>query len=426
MSLFDTSSPESLGLVALSDGKNFQVSDYLYRILSLIDGERSAQEIAMELSRQLGMDVSAQEVTWAIQEKLVPAGIVVSPDDRDQSPADSSLSSTGRSPLSLLARVPLLSPTMVRPFTAVGQYLFFAPFLVMSLVVGAIAHVNVYYQLTSIIPSLDLNQLFRHASPAVFFYVGVSAFVHELGHLSPCRRYACPHGSIGFGIYMVYPVLYADVTQSWRLPRPQRLMVDLGGVYFQLLLTELLFGLFILTHDQSLILAIVAVDAMVVSALNPMFKFDGYWALSDLIGVPNLHQRVADWVRGVLRLPGIRSSPFHLEQMPTPVRAAIGLYVLGCAGYFTYFAGMLAWLTPKILRSYPGLLMRSARQAWQSILTGNVSMAVGGIFELLFPTMLLLGLVLLLSRLLPFVGKAIHFLYAVAIERFRSRWRALR
>ena len=34
------------------------------------------------------------------------------------------------------------------------------------------------------------------------------------------------------GLYMVWPAFYTDVTDSYRLPRRDRLRVDLGGLYF--------------------------------------------------------------------------------------------------------------------------------------------------------------------------------------------------
>ena len=39
-------------------------------------------------------------------------------------------------------------------------------------------------------------------------------------------------GRIGIGIYLVWPVFYTDVTDSWHLSETGRLRSDLGGVYF--------------------------------------------------------------------------------------------------------------------------------------------------------------------------------------------------
>ncbi len=57
--------------------------------------------------------------------------------------------------------------------------------------------------------------------------------VHEIGHLTACSRYGAQHGGIGIGIYWCMPVFYAEVNGAWMLPRLQRAVVDVGGLYFQ-------------------------------------------------------------------------------------------------------------------------------------------------------------------------------------------------
>src|SRR6185503_21113058 len=57
-----------------------------------------------------------------------------------------------------------------------------------------------------------------------------SAGFHELGHAAACRvGGACPRG-MGMGLYLVWPAFYTDVTDAYRLPRSDRLRVDLGGL----------------------------------------------------------------------------------------------------------------------------------------------------------------------------------------------------
>ena len=53
---------------------------------------------------------------------------------------------------------------------------------------------------------------------------------------------------IGIGIYVIYPALFSDVTAAWRLSRGQRVLVDLGGSYFQLLVTVALLAAERVTH----------------------------------------------------------------------------------------------------------------------------------------------------------------------------------
>lgn len=62
----------------------------------------------------------------------------------------------------------------------------------------------------------------------------ISLIVHEFGHATACARFGAAPSSIGFAVYLIYPVLFSDVGTAWKLRRWQRVVVDLGGIYFQI------------------------------------------------------------------------------------------------------------------------------------------------------------------------------------------------
>jgi putative peptide zinc metalloprotease protein len=128
----------------------------------------------------------------------------------------------------------------------------------------------------------------------------LSVLVHELGHAAACLRFGCPPGRIGIGMYLIFPTLFTDVTRAWRLPARHRAVVDLGGLYFQGALMVVLgvYG-FLTSSPVALQLFWIALFSMFYT-LNPVFKMDGYWLLSDLSGLPNLHRRMGEGVRNLL------------------------------------------------------------------------------------------------------------------------------
>lgn len=113
-------------------------------------------------------------------------------------------------------------------------------------------------------------------------------FVHELGHAAACRSFGAPVGAIGCAIYLVYPALYCDVTHTWALSRRARLTVDLAGVYFQLIGTAVVALLWWVTGSPVLLAAIRISLATAAVNLMPIGRFDGYWVLSDALGIINL------------------------------------------------------------------------------------------------------------------------------------------
>jgi putative peptide zinc metalloprotease protein len=131
-------------------------------------------------------------------------------------------------------------------------------------------------------------------SPRIFLFFilfGFWTFIHEFGHATACKKFGVSPGGIGFGFYLFTPVLYSDVSRAWRLPVQQRIIVNIGGIYFEMIGASLLLVIFFMTQDP-LFLAVpclIFIDSLY--NLNPLVKYDGYWILSDLINIPNLHKR---------------------------------------------------------------------------------------------------------------------------------------
>ena len=123
-------------------------------------------------------------------------------------------------------------------------------------------------------------------------------------------------------------VAYVEVHDIWRLPRKQRLVVDLGGVYFQSMAVILLAAFAWAIHNPMVLWLVLFLDFSMLLNVNPLFKLDGYWAVSDATGIPNLHQRVGDQLRKVaatlcfLSLRGCISAGFATTHVCNLLRTA--------------------------------------------------------------------------------------------------------
>ena len=138
---------------------------------------------------------------------------------------------------------------------------------------------------------------FRPETSLAGFWLGVAlalwgVLIHELGHVAASLRYGVAQGGIGVGLYWIWPAFYADVRRTWRLAPMERAIVSAGGLYFQSIYVAAL----ILIHAQSgsgaLAFATNISMMMMLTTLNPIFKFDGYWLISDLTGNYNLHRKI--------------------------------------------------------------------------------------------------------------------------------------
>ena len=140
--------------------------------------------------------------------------------------------------------------------------------------------------------------------PAVFLLVMavvvVSAALHELGHAAACAYGGAKPGGMGAGIYVVWPAFYTDVTDAYRLDRGGRLRTDLGGVYVNAIIVIITAGGYAVTGYEPLVLLCFLLQIVVLQQMLPFLRLDGYYVLSDLVGVPDLFRRVGPVLRSAL------------------------------------------------------------------------------------------------------------------------------
>lgn len=134
--------------------------------------------------------------------------------------------------------------------------------------------------------------------------------LHELGHAFTATRHGVRVAHMGVAFLVMWPVLYTDTGESWRLRnRRQRLEIASAGILMELTLAGLATLAWNLTDPGDLRQALffLATTAWLVSlGLNasPFMRFDGYFILSDILDIPNLHERsfaiARTWLRNTL------------------------------------------------------------------------------------------------------------------------------
>lgn len=115
-----------------------------------------------------------------------------------------------------------------------------------------------------------------------------SPFLHEIGHISACRKFKANHGGFGFGFYFILPVTYSDVSGIWMISKRDRIIVNLAGIYFEIIYSILLVITAIIAKNSIFSMLAILIFLNDIKQLNPLFRYDGYWILSDLANLPNL------------------------------------------------------------------------------------------------------------------------------------------
>lgn len=229
----------------------------------------------------------------------------------------------------------------------------------------------------------------------------LSILFHELGHASACARYGASPGVIGFGLYLIYPVFYTDVTSAWELRRWQRVVIDLGGLYFQLVVATLYALAYAAWGWEPLKVSLLMISGSVVFSLNPIFKFDGYWVISDALGVTNLSRQprsVLAWAWGRLRRQPVQPLPW-----PGWITWALGFYTALTLAVWGAFLWHLTPLLKLRVLPYPADLATFIR----SLVADPTSLNGKAWGDFLVSTYLFSLAILVLSRMVLPLGRSL-------------------
>ena len=295
----DSAYSQPPSLVRRPDGQVIQMSPLLYKVASRIDGSRGPEAIAALVSADLGRSLDAGQVRYLITAKLLPLGVVAAQDAPRALPKANPL-------FSLRARGTLLPERTVNLLGALLRPLFHWPVVVA--VVSSMLAMDYWLFFVHGLGG-GIQQVLRDPAAllAVLGLSLISALFHECGHAAGCRYGGARPGVIGAGIYLVWPSFFTNVTDSYRLSRVGRLRTDLGGLYFNTVFMLALAGLYVATSSQVLLLVIAVTHLEMLDQLLPFVRFDGYFILSDFIGIPDLFARVVPIVKSAL--PAGRRDP---------------------------------------------------------------------------------------------------------------------
>ena len=185
--------------------------------------------------------------------------------------------------------------------------------------------------------------------------------IHEFGHASACARFGAKPSDIGFTIYLMYPAFYSDVSSAWQLNRWQRVVVDLGGNYFQILAGALLAAAYHSTHWVPFQIAVILILYAAVFSLNPILRFDGYWVLADMLGVTALAQEPIRICKYAL----YRLLKKPVKALPWPKFVCVALVMYSVLSIVVW--SLFAWNLIPLIRGQMTQFGRSMLVVWKSV-----------------------------------------------------------
>jgi putative peptide zinc metalloprotease protein len=311
-------------------GRFYRLSPAAYLMVCLLDGRRTLRAAWEMVGRRHGVAQPTQEETILLLAQLHRADLLVAelpPDiaelarrgDRQQRQA---LLTRLRNPLAL--RLPLFDPDrflerslpFVRPLLSLPGLLAWLA-LVSAGVALAVVH---RAELTADV----LDRVFSVHSIALMLltYPVVNA-AHELGHAYACKRWGGAVHEMGVMLLVLFPVPYVDATAATAFPRIwQRALVGAAGIMVELALAAVAMAVWVEASPG--VVRAMMFNVMLIGGVstvlfngNPLLRFDGYYVLCDLIGLPNLAQRAGRYVLYLVQRYG-----FGDPTQPSPAETA--------------------------------------------------------------------------------------------------------
>jgi putative peptide zinc metalloprotease protein len=376
-------------------GRQFRISRLAKDILQRMDGETSLQQIVQDLNSR-SISISERQLSELVETRYRGMGVFdnYAPENEE----GNSQQVRGKHTAFLLYWN--LIPRKYVGWLSKRLVFFYHHLAALSgLIAIFVTHYLVYAKYNS--PEFLSHGSFLSVLGLCLF----SILAHEFGHAAAVSRYGGTPGNIGFALYILMPSFYADVSEIWRFSRRQRMVVDLGGVYFQQLVFAgfALIGVF--TSAPEYFIACRLIDMMAFLTLNPIFQFDGYWLLVDYMGLPKLYQLALNYLKySIKNVFSRKKEIIVLPPMRKHVHVVFMIYTLVC----NFFLIAIVWLSvhylERVFTRLPAAFSAMFYSMVFALKTQDFTLFINRLLSLCFicalPTTVVIGLCRYANRLL--------------------------
>ncbi|MFI9806238.1 hypothetical protein ACIHEJ_18090 [Streptomyces sp. NPDC052301] len=326
------------------DGQVVQLSRLLYLVASSVDGVRDVDTIAHRVSARFGREVSGENVRYLVENKLEPLGVCV-PEGQEDGEVDAPRSDL----LLALKGHRVIFDERRTAWIARSLAWLHRPAVVAAVLLAAVAmDVWLFGFFGAIEPVLEV--LDQPVLILIVFGLTVASLVfHEFGHASACRYGGARPGCIGCGLFLIWPSMYTDVTDVYRISRAGRLRTDLGGVYFNVVFMLAMAGAYFATGAQFFLAAVYLGHFEILEQLMPAVRLDGYYILGDLAGVPDLYGKIRPILLALVPGAKGRAARAEVAGLKKSARTIVATWVLTMVPLIVGEMGYALWNLPRIL-----------------------------------------------------------------------------
>jgi putative peptide zinc metalloprotease protein len=282
-----------------------------YSFFLALDGKRTVAEAAAEAAANSGSLAVTLDEALTLTKWLADAGLVVS--DASASPARLDRAERKQELKSLadwnpwFLRIALGRPTRyLELLEPVGRVLFSRKFFVGWCLLVAYALLVAVTDWRHLAATRPIDLGWRGIAMLAGTWC-LLKLIHETAHGLACRRFGGTVGNCGVAFLLGVPLPFVEVSSVWKLPdKHHRIIVSLAGVYVELFVAAAAMLVWsyssddVVRHAAAATAAVASLGTLLFN-LNPLMRFDGYFALSDWVEIPNLASVAGQEFRRVVR-----------------------------------------------------------------------------------------------------------------------------
>lgn len=386
MSKFHTNYSKTSYIILSNSGRAFRVSEMMHEIILIIDGKKSLDELAHELQEEEDLDISP-EILWDLFEReLIPRSILTFNDEKFVLTNETSNRTSEPLRLKIFPfKMQLFVSNILSKIVSLPHLLFFlGGFFCLTIITNN--------------PSQTKNISYTDF-PIILIIALLGVLIHELGHSSAAIRGGIVPGSIGIRFLLFFPTISINVNDGWILNRKNRIELDLGGVGLQSGFGMCLLLIANYFHDYVLFAASSITFSLVCLNLIPLPRFDGYWLLADVLGIPNLRQTSLSTFRRFLNKNSSENDRWGY--IPSYIQVILSLY-----GLFTIFTIVLiVYYTIQFPQFFITYLLNIPQYIDQIIILindGDYFLLFSQIISIFFSLAIFAGFILMILKLLQY------------------------
>jgi putative peptide zinc metalloprotease protein len=316
-----------IGILQRDKGSYFRLSPGQWRLAELFDGFRTYEEVAAVYNEEVGGQVTPEEVR-KFADSVEEVGLwYKSPQEKNLALSEKLMAQRSRRAQKTssvnIAHIYFSAWDPDRYLTwlerRIGGFIY-SYWCVLAVVLLFCFEASVFISKWNVIgPDVPLYFNFTHKNfgDLVEFWLllMVMGFIHESAHGLTCKHFGGEVHNMGLMFLYLVPCFFVDVTESWvSATRVQRLATIIAGIWIELVICGVAMVVWLNTpqgqwlNELTYKVILLTGVAVIVLNVNPLLKIDGYYFLTEAIGIPDLKERSTEFVSGwfqhhILRLP---------------------------------------------------------------------------------------------------------------------------